>query len=55
MVFNRLEWVPGLGGHLRWYIDDVMVLGIDAHTVEKHGTQVGQGQPASQPVGQSVR
>lgn len=37
---ERLEWVPGPGGHLRWYIDDVEVLGIDADTVEKHGTQV---------------
>lgn len=36
----KLEWVPGIGGHLNWYIDDVMVLGIDGHTVEKHGTQI---------------
>lgn len=36
----KLDWVPGVGGHLRWYIDDVMVLGIDADTVEKHGTQI---------------
>ncbi|CAM9159554.1 unnamed protein product, partial [Scytosiphon promiscuus] len=43
----KLEWVPpppmekgGPRGHLRWYIDDVMVLGIEAETVEKHGTQI---------------
>lgn len=39
-VALRLEWVPGVGGHLRWYIDDELVLGIDANTVEKYGTQV---------------
>lgn len=36
----KLEWMPGKGGYLRWYIDDVEVLGIDGHTVEKHGTQI---------------
>ncbi|CAB1112410.1 unnamed protein product [Ectocarpus sp. CCAP 1310/34] len=44
----KLEWVPppptrgdaGPRGHLKWYIDDEMVLGIDAETVEKHGTQI---------------
>lgn len=40
LCFVRLEWVPGKGGHLRWYIDNVEVMGIDAPTVEKHGTQV---------------
>ncbi|CAN0308956.1 unnamed protein product [Ascophyllum nodosum] len=36
----KLEWVPGPGGYLRWYIDNVEVLAVDAKVIEEHGTQI---------------
>eukprot|EP01036_Dinobryon_divergens_P023593 gene23593-31955_t len=30
-----LEWQPGIGGYLYWYLDDELILGIDGSSLEK--------------------
>jgi beta-glucan synthesis-associated protein KRE6 len=36
-INNRLEWVGGTAGHIRWYIDGAFVYGMSAATLRRTG------------------